>query len=127
MIWLGLNCAFGCTDCAELSWENIDFKDKRVSFPRPKSGIERNLPLWEQTISALEEVPKEGETVFLTQKGNKYVRVDQKTKSDGTVKTSFHNNITKEFKKIVSKSGIKIEKGAGCMLRGNSMMYRHSG
>jgi integrase len=113
MIWLGLNCAFGCTDCAELSWKNIDFKDKRVSFPRPKSGIERNLPLWEQTISALQEVSKEGKTVFLTRQGNKYVRVDQKTKPDGTIKTVFHNNITKEFKKIVSKSGIKVEKGVG--------------
>ena len=104
MIWLGLNCAFGCTDCAELLWENIDFDNKRVNFPRPKSGVERNLPLWKQTILALEEIPKEGETVFLTQKGNKYVRVDQKIKPDGTVKTVFHNIISKEFTKLLAKA-----------------------
>jgi len=23
MIWLGLNCGFGCTDCAELKWSDF--------------------------------------------------------------------------------------------------------
>jgi len=36
MIWLGLNCGFGCTDCAELRWKNLDLKNNRVSFPRGK-------------------------------------------------------------------------------------------
>jgi len=36
MILLGLNCGFGCTDCAEIQWKNLDLKNGRVSFPRGK-------------------------------------------------------------------------------------------
>ena len=30
MIWLGLNCGFGCTDCAYLKWTDLDFANGRV-------------------------------------------------------------------------------------------------
>jgi integrase len=70
MIWLGLNCGFGCTDCAELRWENLDLISGRVSFPRGKTGIARNLPLWPETIKALRNVPRRGPLVFYTVKGN---------------------------------------------------------
>ena len=50
MIWLGLNCGFGCTDCAELKWRYLDLKYGRIRFPRGKTGIKRNLPLRPETI-----------------------------------------------------------------------------
>ena len=50
MILLGLNCGFGCTDCAQLKWESLDLKRARVSFPRGKTGIPRNLPLVKEGI-----------------------------------------------------------------------------
>jgi integrase len=50
MIWLGLNCGFGCTDCAELRWKNLDLKNARVNFPRGKTGIGRNHPLWPEIV-----------------------------------------------------------------------------
>ncbi len=31
MIWLGLNCGFGCTDCAELKWENLDPNKAKIA------------------------------------------------------------------------------------------------
>jgi integrase len=37
LIWLGLNCGFGCTDCAELKWKNLDLKNGRVLFPAVKT------------------------------------------------------------------------------------------
>jgi integrase len=37
MIWLGLNCGFGCTDCAGLKWKNVDLPNKRVDLPRGKT------------------------------------------------------------------------------------------
>lgn len=39
MIWLGLNCGFGCTDCAELKWNNLDFVNGRVELARKKLGF----------------------------------------------------------------------------------------
>jgi len=45
MIWLGLNCGFGCTDCGQLKWKDLDFENSRVKLARNKTGVPRNLPL----------------------------------------------------------------------------------
>lgn len=52
MLLLGINCAYGPTDCATLpltAWEG-DW----IRFPRPKTGIARFSPLWPETRAALE-------------------------------------------------------------------------
>ena len=36
MIWLGLNCGFGCTDCSELKWTDLDLANSRVKLARKK-------------------------------------------------------------------------------------------
>ena len=64
MIWLGLNCGFGCTDCAGLKWTDLDLVNARVKLPRRKTGILRDLPLWPETVKSLEKVPKTGKLVF---------------------------------------------------------------
>jgi integrase len=61
MIWLGLNCGFGCTDCAQLKWKDLDFKNSRVKLARNKTGVRRNLPLWPETIKVLKELPRTGQ------------------------------------------------------------------
>jgi hypothetical protein len=53
MIWLGLNCGFGCTDCAYLKWTDLDLVNARVKLARRKTGICRDLPLWPETIASL--------------------------------------------------------------------------
>lgn len=113
MIWLGLNCGFGCTDCAELKWENFDLKKARVCFPRGKTGIGRNLPLWPETIEALNNVPKSGELVFYTSKGNSWVRTIQSTDNNGREKYTKENAISKKFSKLLKKANVKTEKGVG--------------
>jgi len=70
MILFGLNCGFGRTDCAKLRWGNLDLKNSRVSFHRGKTGIDRNLPLWPETVATLKQIPKSGELVFHTSKEN---------------------------------------------------------
>ncbi|MFC1782402.1 tyrosine-type recombinase/integrase [Planctomycetota bacterium] len=113
MIWLGLNCGFGCTDCAELLWDHLDLDTGRVNFSRTKTGVERNLPLWENTMFALKRIPRKNERVFNTSHGNKYVRIVQKINSDGTTRTIFYNSISKEFSKLLKIVGIETEKGTG--------------
>jgi integrase len=113
MIWLGLNCGFGCTDCAELKWKNIDLKNGRVLFPRGKTGIERNLPLWPETVQALKQVPKKGELVFYTQRGNPWVRAIRNRKKDGNEKYTKEDAVTKEFSKLMRKAGLKTPNGVG--------------
>ena len=113
MILLGLNCGFGCTDCSELKWENIYFKNKRIEYARTKTGVNRNLPLWQETIDALNDIPRNSEYIFITKRGNKYVRVVQKEKADGTTRLLNHNLISKEFSELIKKVKIKTEKGVG--------------
>ena len=113
MIWLGLNCGFGCTDCAELRWDHLNLTDGRVSFPRGKTGISRNLLLWAETIEALKAVPKSGELVFYTSKKNPWVRTIKSTGKDGRIRYTNNNTISKQFSKLLRKASIKVEKGVG--------------
>lgn len=113
MIWLGLNCGFGCTDCAELKWNNLDLENARVFFPRGKTGIERNLPLWPETVQALNELPKQGEFVFYTRRGNPWVRTIRSVGKDGTEKYTKDDAVSKEFSKLMRKAGIKVPRGVG--------------
>ena len=113
MIWLGLNCGFGCTDCSELTWEDLDLKKKRVRLPRKKTGIGRNLPLWPETVRAIKKIPKSGELVFYTSKGNSWVRTIQSVDKNGNMKYTKDNALSKKFSKLLKKTGIKTEKGVG--------------
>ncbi len=83
MIWLGLNCGFGCTDCAELKWTDLDLVNTRVKLPRRKTGILRDLPLWPETVESLEKIPRTGKLVFYTSRGNPYMQTLLKTDSNG--------------------------------------------
>ena len=86
MIWLGLNCGFGCTDCARLKWKDLDSEHGRVKLARSKTGVPRNLPLWSETVRALQEVPKSGPLVFYTEEGHPWVRTVARIQADGSRK-----------------------------------------
>jgi integrase len=113
MIWLGLNCGFGCTDCAQLKWKDLDFVNNRVRFPRNKTGIPRNLPLWPETIHALKKVPRSGELVFYTSKGHACIRTAIKADDTGQTKYATTNSITPKFSKLLKKAKIHAPKGTG--------------
>ena len=88
MIWLGLNCGFGCTDCAELKWSDLDLVNGRVKLVRGKTGVSRDLPLWPETIQALGKIPKSGKSVFSTPKDKPLIRTMHYINKDGSSKYS---------------------------------------
>ena len=106
MILLGLNCGFGCTDCAELRWKNVDLGRGRVDLPRRKTGIHRNLALWPETMEALRQVPRTGDRVFYTKQGNPWVRPVNGGESHDSA-------LSKEFSKLLKQAGVTVAKGAG--------------
>ncbi|UCD53162.1 MAG: site-specific integrase [Phycisphaerales bacterium] len=106
MILLGLNCAFGPTDCAQLKWDHLDLEAGRVCLARGKTGIQRNIKLWSDTIAAIRAVPQRGDLVFYTRHGNPWVRMLK----DG--KTS-DNAVSKAFAKLLKRCDIVTEKGTG--------------
>ncbi|WP_417851436.1 tyrosine-type recombinase/integrase [Thalassoglobus sp.] len=74
MILLAINCGFGNTDCATLP-AVINAANGYLSFPRPKTAVDRLAWLWPETLSALERLdPAHKETFFRTRRGYQLVR-----------------------------------------------------
>jgi integrase len=101
---LGINCAMGNHDIAEMPITAIDLEKAILCYPRPKTGIERRCPLWPETVGAIREVlahrkePKNTEDaglLFITKYGQRYVRG---LASDG---------IGQEFGKLLKALGIQ--------------------
>jgi integrase len=53
MIFLGINCGFGNTDCAKLVIGKLDLAGGWATFARTKNAIKRRNPLWPETVEAL--------------------------------------------------------------------------
>jgi len=113
MIWLGLNCGFGCTDCATLEWKNLDLDDSRVVLPRHKTGVPRNLPLWPEIVQALRQVPRSGPLVFYTREGHPWIRTYLRTRSDGTSRYTAVNAISSMFARLLNKTKMHTPLGTG--------------
>jgi integrase len=113
MIWLGWNCGFGCTDCAELKWGALGLVNGRVTLARGKTGVSRDLPLWPETIQFLEYIAKSGELVFSTAKDRRSIRTTYQTHKDGSNKHSNTNLVTSRFCKLKKKAKIEAPKGTG--------------
>lgn len=56
MILLGVNCGFGNSDCGTLPRSVVDLSSGWIRYPRPKTGVERECPLWPETIDAMKVV-----------------------------------------------------------------------
>jgi integrase len=83
MILLGVNAGFGCSDVGRLPKEAVDLEDGWITFPRPKTGSDRRVPLWPETIAAIREAiavcPKPAskdlsDRVFLTRNGQSWFK-----------------------------------------------------
>lgn len=85
MILLGINCAFGNSDCAQLTLSALDLERGWVNFPRPKTGVPRRCPLWPETVEAIREAlatrpkPKKADDaafVFITKYGQSWSKAE---------------------------------------------------
>jgi integrase len=118
MVLLGLNCAFGNKDVAELRIKAIDFSKGVIEYPRHKTGVERKVFLWPETVAAVKEaiplrpVPKEEKYdghVFLTPTGLPWVQ--SYLKPNGKVMRS--NELTWPFKRLQERAGTYRDSSRG--------------
>lgn len=81
ILLLSLNCAFNGADIAGVPIRAFDLKSGWVDFPRTKTGVERRIPLWPETVEAVAEYLKErpepaseadSELLFVTRWGKKW-------------------------------------------------------
>jgi len=82
IILLAVNGGMGNGDIEHLPLRAVNLKTGWITFPRPKTGIDRKIPLWPETIEAIREVlaarpePKSDESkqlVFLGHHGESLV------------------------------------------------------
>lgn len=120
MTLLAINGGLGNTDVANLPQTAIDFDGGWLDYPRPKTEIRRRIPLWPETIAALQlalrmrpaaKDPADADMVFLTVQGNRYVRtIPSKTTKDKYVT---RNTVAARFGAVLKKLGINGRKGLG--------------
>lgn len=112
-ILLGINAGAGNTDVSNLEFRHLDLKSRWLNYPRGKTGIRRRVPLWEETIEALQAAiasrptPRDNadkDVVLLTVRGERLVRVTEKSRTDG---------VTGGFGKLLRKLEINSRKGLG--------------
>lgn len=122
MILLGLNGGFGNSDCAQLPTSAVDLQNAVVEFDRPKTGIQRVVPLWPETTAALRAVAAHRPTpadddaqglVFLTTFGRPWLRECVHRDEAGTItKVIPVDAVGQEFDKLLRKLDLK-RKGLG--------------
>jgi len=112
MILLGINGGFGNTDCSSLPHNVIDYRRRLIEWPRPKTEIERVVPLWPRTITAIKAVmenrrrpldPDDDRLVFLTATGRPWVKKRIYDVGDET-KVSFNDAVAAEFRKLLNRA-----------------------
>ena len=109
MILLACNGGLGNSDLSNLSESAI--KGGWLQYPRVKTGIDRRIPLWPETLQALSEAiatrPRAEDAAdaglcFLTRQGRRWVRF-------GANGTSVVDLISDAFSKLLKKHDMKRE------------------
>jgi integrase len=74
-ILLGLNGGFTSRDCGTLPRKAIDLKTWFIDYARPKTGVQRRIPLWPETTAAIKATAADhGELAFLTERGTSFAK-----------------------------------------------------
>jgi integrase len=119
MILLGINCGLGNTDIAKLTKDAIDLDRRWLDYPRPKTGVSRRCPLWPETASAIQLAIQQQlqrgpvaagvqHLLFVTRKGNPFVRSEEKVDENGSPVVTEHDAIVTSFKRLMAALGIAV-------------------
>ncbi len=117
MILLGVNCGLGNTDIASLPVTAIDLDEGWLDFARVKTGVDRRVPLWPETVQAIRKhlkTTKKGVTeetkglLFITRRGQKFVRSVLSVGESGSPKLIESDAIILLFKRAMAAAGISL-------------------
>ena len=112
-VLLGINAAFGATDIASLPKDAIDLQAGWIDYARGKTGIDRRIPLWPETIAAVQDAidqrPKakdkaDDDLAFLTRFGTRWLKLNR---TEGREGATPDDAIGKAFKKLLVALGIE--------------------
>ena len=89
-------------------------------LPRPMTAIRRRVPLWPETVGALQDAiikrpspndPADLELCFVTTRGTRYVRVQESKTTEGRYVTI--NALSRRFELVLKRASINGRKGLG--------------
>ena len=95
---LALNGGLGNSDIGQMETRHV--VDGWAKYPRPKTSVEREFPLWRETIAAIEATKQtqyESELLFVTKYGQSWFKEGQAD-----------SPITKEFAKLLKDCGLQV-------------------
>jgi integrase len=105
MLLLGLNGGLGNADLALLPLKALDLQSGWLEYPRNKTGIPRRIPLWPETVAAIQQVIEkrrepedkgDGGLLFVTASGKSYVDDHHKT-----------GRLTWEYRRTAELAGVE--------------------
>lgn len=117
-VLLGINAALGATDISDMPKSAIDLHGGWLDYARGKTGIGRRIPLWPETVAAIQQAiqqrPKskdeaDDNLLFVTRCGRRWVKLNRKEGREGATPD---DAISKAFKKLMVKLGIQ-RRGVG--------------
>jgi integrase len=120
MVMLGINCGFGNTDVASLPQSAVDLQGGWIKFPRPKTAVQRRIPIWPETVTALRKAiairpapvdRADADLCFVTRRGTRYVRAQQSQRSAG--RYSNVNALGRRFELLLYRLGMDDRVGRG--------------
>ena len=94
----------------------VDLNGGIISYARPKTGVQRVVPVWRETVSAVEAVlahrpeperEQAGRLVFLSPTGRPLVRQNLKAIEDGSSKASNIDKLGADFNALLNSLKIK--------------------
>jgi len=103
MILLACNGGLGNSDCGKLPMAALDLGGGWLDYPRPKTGIDRRIPLWAETVDSLRQwltirpepkLPEHEHLVFITARRLAWVKATE------------DNPVSKEFRKLLDATGL---------------------
>jgi integrase len=101
MVLLGINCGFGPTDCGSLPIEAVDLEAGVITYPRPKTEVDRTIPLWPETIKAMKRSARRRYKARPEAEGRFFVL------PNGGSWANSGNPICKHFRQARERAGVK--------------------
>lgn len=117
-VLLGINGGFGNTDCGTLPIAAIDFSRAVIEYDRPKTGVQRVVPLWDKTVVDIQEMRErrqlKGATaeasalLFRTETGRALVRQRyHHDRQKHLTKVTYIDRLGDQFDKVLTSLALK--------------------
>lgn len=124
MLLLAINCGYGNNDVATLPRSAIDLDGGWINHGRPKTGIARRCPLWEETVQTIRDWltvrpephdPAHADLLFITYKRGAWTD------------TGDNRALSHEVRKLLDSLGINGHRGYYCLRHGFQTVGDESG